>query len=146
MRGAGRGLFPIIAVAWALSCATKRPDPEPTPRYSCGSDSDCLAGETCVADWGRYCLVACDPQVADGHDPRCPRGFTCWRASDHVAGNVCREGEERGRHLEISLERYLSSIDGGLEGLGARSIFLIVDGGEVVGHRPLFPDDLVRDR
>ena len=123
----------VIVVVLALHCAGM------SPYRPCGADGDCGAGETCAHDrMGSFCLRVCEAAVDAGHDPRCPPGFMCWAEAPHLTGNVCREGEDPSWR-EHMLDRYLRRLDGGLCCGG--SYFLIVDGGEIVGHRLLFLRD-----
>ena len=86
---------------------------------------------------GRYCLIACDVRIADGHDPRCPGGDTCWEETSHSAGNVCREGESpfnaaRNRRVEAMEAEYLREHDAGAcEG----HPFFVIDADRVLEYR-----------
>jgi hypothetical protein len=123
----------IFAVLVTLQCASSH-------QYApCALESDCSAGQTCVHDRiGSYCAVACDVQVDAGHDPRCPPGFTCWAGEKHLEGNVCREGRDPS-YNQLMLERYLRRLDGGLGTADGGYFFLVVDGGEILDHRIVYP-------
>jgi hypothetical protein len=123
----------LCAVVLTLHCAWSGRYPQ------CGTDSDCSDGQTCVHDRiGNYCLIRCDVDVDAGHDSRCPPGFMCWAEEPNLVGNVCREGVDPSWRNQM-LQRYLRRLDGGLCCGG--SYFLVVDGGEIIEHRPLFPRD-----
>jgi len=62
----------------------------------------------------------------------------CWAEEPDLAGNVCREGVDP-MQKSLMLQRYLRKLDGGLCCGG--SYFFVVDGGEIIEHRPLFPGD-----
>jgi len=123
----------LLGVLLALSCSW-------SGRYQrCGADSDCSTGQTCAHDRiGNYCLVACDVSIDAGHDPRCPPEFTCWTGASDLQGNVCREGVDPAASARM-LGRYLSRLDGGL--CCGDSYLFVVDGGELLEHRPLFSRD-----
>jgi len=132
------GLFALVLT---LHCATT---PNRSSEARCEKDSDCASGESCAHDFGgSHCLVACDVSIADGHDPRCPPGDTCWQWSSHSAGNVCRRGESMWRRSQVVQDRYLREHDAG-GGHGIR-IFAI-DGDEVIDYRFIDAEELFRDR
>jgi hypothetical protein len=138
-------LAAVLAVLLSLQCATRAPATNPAADPRCATDSECASGKSCTRG---ACLVACDPRVADGHDPRCPSGYTCWEEFSHLPGNVCREGEfpfrpsyvQRVNALEAE---YLRQHDAGpCEGVP----LFIVDGARVLDYECMPGPGSSRDR
>lgn len=138
-----KGPLILAAATFTLECVTSPPAPEVASAVGCETDGQCPAGKACAHDiGGGHCLISCDVKVAQGHDPRCPPGFTCRREYDHLAGNVCREGEDFSRRYSRVTDRYLRDHDAGT-GRGVR--ILVIDGDEVIEYQQVDTNAFLRD-